>query len=109
MKQLAETMKNVGTGATLPSFTAYDINGKLVSSTEMSSAPVAVIYTWATYNYDSQDMQRELKSRQKKSNGKLKLMAFCLMPARANARTTSSATLSHALSSATAKCWKTRP
>ena len=42
-----------------------DINGKLVSSTEMSSAPVAVIYTWATYNYDSQDMQRELKSRQK--------------------------------------------
>lgn len=34
--------------------------------------------TWATYNYDSQDMQRELKSRQKKSNGKLKLMAFCL-------------------------------
>ena len=33
----------------------------------MSSAPVAVIYTWATYNYDSQDMQRELKSRQKKS------------------------------------------
>ena len=33
MKQLAETMKNVGTGATLPSFTAYDINGKLVSST----------------------------------------------------------------------------
>lgn len=78
MKQLAETMKNVGTGATLPSFTAYDINGKLVSSTEMSSTPVAVIYTWATYNYDSQDMQRELKSRQKKSNGKLKLMAFCL-------------------------------
>lgn len=109
MKQLAETMKNVGTGATLPSFTAYDINGKLVSSTEMSSAPVAVLYTWATYNYDSQDMQRELKSRQKKSNGKLKLMAFCLDASKSECKTTSSATLSHAQSSATAKCWKTRP
>ena len=71
-------MKDASVGANLPVFTAYDINGKLVSSTELSSAPVAVIYTWATYNYDSQSVQRELKNRQRNSQGKLKLMSFCL-------------------------------
>ncbi len=78
MKQQAEQMKNASIGHSLPSFTTYDTKGTLVSSTEMSSAPVAIIYTWATYNYDSQDLQRELKKRQRNAKGKLKLMAFCL-------------------------------
>ena len=50
----------------------------MVSSADLSSVPVAVIYTWASYNYDSQELQRELKRRQKKANGRLKLMGFCL-------------------------------
>ena len=78
MKQQASILKNARIGSTLPVFTAYDTNGSLVSNTDMSSAPVTVIYTWATYNYDSQDMQRELKTRQRKSQGKLKLMGICL-------------------------------
>ena len=78
MKKTAEAMGMANVGSALPSFTAYDVYGKLISSAELSSAPVAVIYTWATYNYDSQDMQRELKRRQKKSNGKLRLMGICL-------------------------------
>ena len=86
MKQQISAMKNAGTGTNLPSFTSYDTNGKLISSTELTSAPVAVNYTWATYNYDSQDMQRELKSRQKKSHGKLKLMGFCLDASKSNCK-----------------------
>ena len=78
MKRWADTMKKLGIGKTIPAFTAYDINEKLVSSTILSSSPVAVIYTWATYNYDSQDMQRELKKRQRAANGKLQLMGICL-------------------------------
>ena len=78
LKQQVNMMKDAGVGTKLPVFTAYDLNGKLVSSTEMSSAPVAVIYTWSTFNYDSQSMQRDLKSRQRQSQGKLKLMGFCL-------------------------------
>jgi len=78
MKQQASVLKNARIGSSLPAFTAYDINGSLVSSADMNSAPVTVIYTWATYNYDSQDMQRELKNRQRKSQGKLKLMSICL-------------------------------
>ena len=78
LKQQVANMKVSGVGAMLPQFTSYDINGKLISYTELKSAPVAVIYTWATYNYDSQDLQRELRRRQRSSQGKLKLMGFCL-------------------------------
>lgn len=78
MKKCAESMARAGVGSSLPSFTAYDVYGKLISYSELYSAPVAVIYTWATYNYDSQDLQRELKRRQKASNGRLKLMGISL-------------------------------
>ena len=71
-------MKNQGIGKPLPAFTAYDVNGKMVSSTELSSSPVAIIYTWATYNYDSQDMQRELKRRQRNAKGRLQLIGISL-------------------------------
>lgn len=78
LKQQISAMKDAGVGAKLPTFTSYDTKGKLISSTELTSSPVAVIYTWATFNYDSQDIQRELKKRQRSSQGKLKLMGFCL-------------------------------
>ncbi len=78
LKQQVNLLKDVAVGSTLPPFTSYDVNGKLISSAELSSSPVTAIYTWATYSYDSQDMQRELKRRQRNSQGKLKLMGFCL-------------------------------
>ena len=64
LKQQISAMKDAGIGTKLPTFTSYDTKGKLISSTELTSSPVAVIYTWATFNYDSQDIQRELKKRQ---------------------------------------------
>lgn len=78
LKQQIIEMREAGVGSPLPTFTTYDTYGKLTSSTDLSNTPVAVIYTWATYNYESQEMQRELKRRQRKSLGKLKLMGFCL-------------------------------
>jgi len=78
LKQQVNLLKDVAVGSPLPPFTSYDVNGKLISSAELSSSPVTAIYTWATYSYDSQDMQRELKRRQRSSQGKLKLMGFCL-------------------------------
>jgi len=76
--QQLKKMKDIGIGSRLPNFTAYDTNGKLISSTDLSSSPVAVITTWASFNYDSQNLQRNLKSRLRKSNGKLKLMSICI-------------------------------
>jgi len=78
LKQQVENLRGSSVGAMLPQFTSYDTYGRLISYTELRSAPVAVIYTWTTYNYDSQDLQRELRRRQKSSQGKLKLMGFCL-------------------------------
>lgn len=75
LQQQLKWLKKVDVNKPLPSFTAYDTNGKLVSSTTLASAPVAVIYTWATYSYDSQDLQRELQRKQKKSKGKLQLLS----------------------------------
>jgi len=81
-----KNLKDVGTGSILPNFTAYDINGKLVSSTSLSSSPVAVINTWASYNYDSQDLLRELKKRMRSSNGKLKVVSICIDPSKVDCK-----------------------
>lgn len=78
--QQLKRWKDIGVGSQLPNFTAYDTHGKLVSSAELSGAPVAVITTWATYSYDSQDLQRNLKKRQRSAQGKLKLLSICLDP-----------------------------
>lgn len=50
-----EKLKNTSVGSKLPSFTAYDINGGSVSSSQLSTG-TAVICVWATWSYDSQDM-----------------------------------------------------
>ncbi len=78
IKQQVAAYKEAGIGSQIPSFTSYDMNDKLVSLSGIKAAPVAVIYTWASFNYDSQDMQRELRKRQKSSKGQLKLLGFCL-------------------------------
>ena len=71
-------LNGLGIGKPLPAFTAYDVNGRMVSSAELNSAPVAVITTWASYNYDSQDTQRELQRRMRQVHGKLRLMSINL-------------------------------
>lgn len=86
MLQQLKGLKDVGVGSRLPSFTAYDTKGKLISSVELCSAPVAVINTWATYNFDSQDLQRELKKRMRASQGKLKVMSICLDPSKVDCK-----------------------
>lgn len=78
MMTLVKQLKSAGVGDMLPTFTAYDTNGRLVSSADLSSSPVTVITTWATYSYDSQSLQRDLQQRQRKAKGKLKLMSMCL-------------------------------
>lgn len=80
LKGLAEKMKgleNLRDGATLPSFTARDINGKTVSSTDLN-ATVNVIYTWAKWNYESVNMQRQLAFFQKQYEGKMKVVGICV-------------------------------
>ena len=80
LKGLAEKMKGLDglkDGATLPSFTAKDITGKTVKSTELN-APVNVIYTWAKWNYESVNLQRQLSYFQKQKKDKIKVLGICV-------------------------------
>lgn len=76
LKSQCKALKDVGVGSMLPTFTAYDTNGKLVSFTSLTTAPIAVISTWSTSNYDSQDLQRMLQRRMRDAKGRLKLMSI---------------------------------
>ncbi len=74
---LIEAYAKVGKNATLPVITDYDINGRLVSSSDYSG-PLALIYAWATWNYESAAQLRRIKDVQRKSKGKLKVLSIAL-------------------------------
>lgn len=77
VKQL-EGMKALNSNGTLPKFTGTDIKGKPISSGDLY-AKVNVITTWATWNYESQNIQRQLKRLEKeKGVNQLKIVSICL-------------------------------
>ncbi len=73
----------VGKNATLPVITDYDINGRLVTSSDYSG-PLALICTWATWNYESTAQLRRIKAVQRKSNGRLKVLTIALDASKAD-------------------------
>ena len=77
VKQL-EGLNAISTGGTLPKFTATDIKGKPISNGDLY-AKVNVITTWSTWNYESQNIQRQLKRLEKeKGANQLKIVSICL-------------------------------
>lgn len=62
-------------GNRLPMFTAYDINGKLVSSSDLTHG-VAVIISWASWSYDSMGMLRQVKQLLRGKAGRVKVVAI---------------------------------
>ncbi len=61
LAQSVEKLKAIGVGNKLPAFTTYDINGRPVSSSDLS-AGTAIILVWATWSYDSGDLLRHLQT-----------------------------------------------
>ena len=61
----------------LPTFTATDIKGRQVSEKDLK-AKVNVVSAWASWNYQSTDMQRRLKEKKKKYGDKLAIVSICL-------------------------------
>lgn len=65
-------------GNKLPQFSAIDIKGKPVSSADLY-AKVNVITMWASWNYESVNIQRTLQRLEKEyGNSKLKIVSFCI-------------------------------
>ena len=67
-------------GAKLPSFSAKDINGKVVNNASVAKTPNVVFHVWATWNYGSTSQLRQLADRERELDGKLKVISICLDP-----------------------------
>ena len=74
---LAEKFLPADSITKLPAFSDIDTNGRRVSNSTMNG-DINVIYTWASWNFDSQDMQRQLKKQKKTYGSRLALLAVCL-------------------------------
>lgn len=64
-------------GSKLPKFTAVDINSNAVTNSSLVGKK-AIICTWATWSYDSQDVIRRIKTIVEQSGGKATAISICL-------------------------------
>ena len=78
LQQKVKTLKHTANGQPIPSFKAYDLQGKPLSDAVLKGSGMAVVTTCATWNYDSMDMLRQLRRLQKRSHGKLKVLPILL-------------------------------
>lgn len=65
------------TGTLLPKFAATDIKGNKVTEAALKGR-VAVVTAWASWNYQSTDIQRRLKKLKDKHGDKLGVVSICL-------------------------------
>jgi hypothetical protein len=83
-QELAHSQLN----ASLPAFSLSALGGTNVSRAHFSGR-VGVIYTWATWNYEGQAAQRELRRLQRRHGSqRLALLGVCLDPATTDCRRT---------------------
>lgn len=82
LKQLGNRLRGLQTlkeGATLPQFTATDLDGHFVTNADLNGK-INVINTWSTWNYESQSIQRKLHALQLEKGSDLKIVSFCIEP-----------------------------
>ena len=70
-------LKALKDGGKLPAFTATDMQGRTVKSSDLN-AKVNVISVWASWNFESIGLQRRLLATQKKYGDDLKVVSICL-------------------------------
>lgn len=77
MGQQLSSLKQGAVNTKLPRFKVATIDGGTVTDAYFSGA-TGVISVWASWSYDSQDMQRKLKALQRGKAGKLKIVSICV-------------------------------
>ena len=70
-------MRNNKKDSRLPAFSAIDVNGRRVTQDQLKSK-VNVVTLWATWNFNSTDIQRRLQKSKKKYGDKLSILSICL-------------------------------
>ncbi len=77
--RIGQSVKNLGrvsAGKPLPAFKTVAADGSSTGSGALSAAPVAVVYVWASWNFNSLDMQRSLKDYKRRYGSRLALMGI---------------------------------
>lgn len=69
-------------GKSLPIFTATDINGNKVTQANLTQSANAVVFLWASWNYESTDMQRQLKRLKAAKGNGLSVIGVCIDPSK---------------------------
>lgn len=69
-------------GKSLPIFTATDINGNKVTQANLTQSPNAVVFLWASWNYESTDMQKQLKRLKAAKGNGLSVIGVCIDPSK---------------------------
>ena len=64
-------------GASLPRFSGPALEGGTVSDADLGD-DIAVVCSWSSWSYDSQEMVRQLNRKARASGGRLKVLAVCL-------------------------------
>lgn len=69
--------KDIEVGNKLPKFSAVDINGKTVSNSDLKGK-LNIVTTWASWSYESQNVQRMLNRNKKEYGSRLGIVSICL-------------------------------
>lgn len=77
LRRQVESLKTVSEGRRLPQFTAVTTKGARVGPSDLQ-APVNIISTWSSWNYESLKHQRLLKQLKKDYGSRLQLLSICL-------------------------------
>lgn len=86
LQQQVKYLGNTNVGGKIPAFTAKDIHGNRITQTEIQKAPMAVVYLWASWNYESTDIQRILKYAKKEKGDRLAVIGISIDPSLAETR-----------------------
>ena len=77
LKQQVDTLSMTAVGSRLPSFSTTDIKGEAVTQEDLSSG-VAVINVWASWRYETKEIQRQLKRLALQWSGQLHLLGIAI-------------------------------
>jgi len=77
MAKHVKTMKAGVSGSKMPQFTAQDIKGRTVTAAD-TRGKVTVVFTWATWSYESKNIMNRLKTILDRHKNRLVLVAISL-------------------------------
>ena len=77
IQQQVSALRQAKTGFKLPKISVTDTKGRRVTNSDLKGE-LNIISVWASWSYESQSMQRELRRLQKQHGQRLGLLSICL-------------------------------